>query len=38
MSSANARRLVEQTYDWQPIGQRFVALLEETAAQGKAMP
>jgi hypothetical protein len=36
MSSANARR--EQTYDWQPIGQRFVALLEETAAQGKAMP
>lgn len=25
-----ARRLVEQRYDWQQIGQKFVALVEET--------
>lgn len=38
MSNANARRLAQQRYDWQQIGQRFVALVEETVAQGKAMP
>ena len=28
--AANARRLAEQRYDWQQIGQKFVALVEET--------
>jgi glycosyltransferase involved in cell wall biosynthesis len=28
--AANARRLVEQRYDWDAIGRRFVALVEET--------
>jgi sugar transferase (PEP-CTERM/EpsH1 system associated) len=27
--ATNARRLVEQRYDWGPIGERFVALIEE---------
>jgi glycosyltransferase involved in cell wall biosynthesis len=27
----NARRLVEEHYDWNEIGQRFVDLVEETA-------
>jgi len=31
--SANARRLVEEQYDWAHIGQRFVALVEEVAAR-----
>jgi len=29
----NARRLVEQRYDWAPIGQRFVDLIEEVASK-----
>lgn len=29
----NARRLVQQRYDWQQIGQRFVALVEELDKQ-----
>lgn len=29
--ATNARRLVEQCYDWTPIGQRFVALVEDIA-------
>ena len=28
--AANARRLVKQRYDWDAIGRRFVALVEET--------
>lgn len=28
--SANARKLVEENYDWQQIGARFAALVEET--------
>lgn len=32
--SANARRLVEEKYDWQQIGARFVALVEETVVHG----
>ena len=28
---ANARRLVEQRYDWSQIGQRFVTLVEDVA-------
>lgn len=31
--AANARRLVEQRYDWDAIGQRFVALVEEAVAR-----
>ena len=34
--AANARHLVETRYDWQQIGQKFVALVEETAAHVKA--
>jgi glycosyltransferase involved in cell wall biosynthesis len=30
---ASARRLVEQRHDWDAIGRRFVALVEETVAQ-----
>jgi glycosyltransferase involved in cell wall biosynthesis len=30
--AANARRLVEQRYDWDAIGRRFVALVEEAEA------
>ena len=32
--SANARKLVEERYDWQQIGERFVALVEETVEKG----
>lgn len=31
--AADARRLVEQRYDWVAIGRRFTALVEETVAQ-----
>jgi glycosyltransferase involved in cell wall biosynthesis len=31
--ATNARRLVEQRYDWDQIGQRFVDLVEEVASQ-----
>lgn len=31
--AANARQLVEQRYDWDAIGQRFVALVEDVVAQ-----
>ena len=34
--AANARHLVETRYDWQQIGQKFVALVGETVAQVKA--
>lgn len=30
----NARQWVEKRYDWQPIGQQFVAYVEELVAQG----
>lgn len=33
--AANARRLVETTYDWTQIGGRFVSLVEEAARQRK---
>lgn len=36
--AANARRLVEQRYDWDAIGRRFVALVEETVAARRALP
>jgi glycosyltransferase involved in cell wall biosynthesis len=31
--ATNARRLVEQRYDWGPIGERFVALIEEVVKE-----
>jgi glycosyltransferase involved in cell wall biosynthesis len=31
--AANARQLVERRYDWSPIGQRFVTLVEGAASQ-----
>jgi glycosyltransferase involved in cell wall biosynthesis len=31
--AANARRLVEQQYDWEQIGQRFVSLVEDVASR-----
>lgn len=31
--AANARRLVEQQYDWQQIGQRFATLVEENVSR-----
>ncbi len=31
--AAAARRLVEERYDWESIGRRFVGLMEETVAQ-----
>jgi glycosyltransferase involved in cell wall biosynthesis len=31
--AANARRLVEQRYDWQQIGRQFLDLVEDTAAR-----
>ena len=34
--AANARHLVETRYDWQQIGQKFVALVNETMTQVKA--
>jgi glycosyltransferase involved in cell wall biosynthesis len=33
--AANARRLVEQRYDWAQIGQQFVALVEQVASHHK---
>lgn len=33
--AANARRLVEERYDWQAIGARFVDLVEETVRRGQ---
>jgi glycosyltransferase involved in cell wall biosynthesis len=33
--ATNGRRLVEETYDWRQIGERFVALVEQTALQAK---
>jgi sugar transferase (PEP-CTERM/EpsH1 system associated) len=33
----NARRLVEERYDWEQIGQRFVALVEETVSQSRGL-
>ena len=33
--SAHARRLVEERYDWQAIGDQFVALVEEIVAIGQ---
>lgn len=38
MSNANARRLVEQRYDWDAISRRFVALVEETVVQRQTLP
>ncbi len=35
--AANARCLVEQRYDWDAIGRRFVALVEETVARHRAL-
>lgn len=35
--AANARRLVEQRYDWDAIGRRFVALVEEAVAARRAL-
>jgi hypothetical protein len=34
----NARQLVEQRYDWDAIGWRFVALVEETVHARRALP
>jgi len=34
----NPRRLVEQRYDWQQIGRRFVALVEETVQARRPLP
>ena len=31
--AANARRLVEEKYDWQQVGQRFVDLVEATVQE-----
>ena len=31
----NARRLVEQLYDWRVIGQRFVELIEEAVTRAQ---
>lgn len=31
--AAAARRLVEERYDWETIGRRFVGLVEETVAR-----
>lgn len=31
--AANARRLVEQRYDWDTLGRRFVALVEDVVRQ-----
>ena len=36
--AANARRLVEQRYDWDAIGRRFVALVEETVQARRPLP
>jgi len=36
--AANARRLVEQCYDWDAIGRRFVALVEEAVARRRPLP
>jgi len=35
---SNARRLVEQRYDWDAIGRRFVALVEETVQARRPLP
>ena len=34
--SVRARRLVEERYDWRPIGSRFASLVEETAERWRA--
>ena len=34
--ASNARRLVEQCYDWQQIGRRFVSLVEAAAGERSA--
>lgn len=34
----NARRLVEQRYDWDAIGRRFAALVEETVHTRRTLP
>jgi glycosyltransferase involved in cell wall biosynthesis len=34
--ASNARRLVEQCYDWQKIGRRFVSLVEAAAGERRA--
>jgi glycosyltransferase involved in cell wall biosynthesis len=34
--TSNARRLVEQCYDWQQIGRRFVGLVETAASEQSA--
>jgi glycosyltransferase involved in cell wall biosynthesis len=34
--ATNARRLVEQRYDWAQIGKQFVALVEATVERGRA--
>jgi len=31
--ATNARRLIEQRYDWMQIGQRFVSLVEDVASR-----
>jgi len=31
--AANARRLVEQHYDWRAIGRRFTSLVEDAVRQ-----
>lgn len=33
--TANARRLVEQRYDWRAIGERFVSIVEAAVERGK---
>lgn len=34
--AANARRLVEEQYDWEQIGKRFVTLIEQTVGEVQA--